>query len=297
MNKKILIWIVIIAFSMTACTKQNVVQNNLGRTSEFRKNAPELPYDPISLIEYIEKNKNNVEKEKRKLYLLVLEESLIDNLGLVSSITQNDSVISVFSKFNSKPVVEKDDLKLIDNNVARKELEKLYDMYYKLFIRKNGYVLNIDYEKLVDMSNDIEDLREYFLIKNDENLNPTLDAGEIKLSPSELLSRLNKTESYLLKYPSFNKTSDFLSRYQSWMFLLLSGTNLSPIVKNGELIKEYKNLYESLKPQSIAENTFYRGIDIIKENGFVFDDNTMFRIRNIVNNASYELKVRMENTK
>ncbi|MDD7761599.1 MAG: hypothetical protein PT956_02930 [Firmicutes bacterium] len=298
MSKKILIWIIIAVMALTACAKDNAKPvENIGRESEFRKDLPELPYDPATLVEYIEENLDKVEQDKRELYLFVLEDSLVDNLGLVSSITQKEEVVNILKGYDEKDQILEEDLKTIKSDSVRNELQKLYDMKYKLYKRKSGFQITIDYEKLAQMAGDNESLKQYFMIKNAENINPSLDEGVVMISPSELLARLNTTENFLMNNSDFKKANEFLSRYQSWMFLLLSGTNLSPVVKDGDLTSEYRELYENLSPVSIADNTFRRGMELIEDNNFIFDDELMAKIRNIVTNSNYELKERMEMTK
>lgn len=262
---------------------------------ERDESIKELPYDPVSLIEYINKNINKVDKEKRQLYLFTLEDTLISNLNIVGGVINTDECKAALSFLNDESTLKRADIEKIDDKNIRNEMIKIYDMYYEVYKSGDSLVPNLNYNKFLELITDNKTLKEYYSIKQEENDNPTLFKGMMNLSAKELLERINRIENFILSHKDFQRNQDFIARYQSWLYLLLTGTTLSPIVdNNGKLLDSYVELAEKLEPKTIADKTFLDGMYKINKKNNKFSNELMEELRSLVKQSVFEIKDRAE---
>lgn len=298
MKKRNIAKILITAFLFTGCNSFNNKTEDIINQSQIierDERIKELPYDPVSQIEYINKNINNVDKEKSQLYLFTLEDTLISNLNVVGGVINSDEFKAALSFLDDESTLKRDEIAKISNRNIKNEITRIYDMYYTIYKSGDSLVPNINYDKFLELIKDIITLTEYYKIKKSENDNPTLSKGVLKLSPEELLDRINRIENFILNNKDFERNQDFIARYQSWLYLLLTGTTLSPIVdSDGKVLDSYIELAENIQPITIADNTFVEGMYIINKNQNKFTNEVTEELRVLVRQSVFEVKDRME---
>ncbi len=297
MKKKNIAKILIATILFTGCNTFNKKPTdpiNQPAVIERDESVKELPYDPVSLIEYINQNIEKVDKDKKELYLFTLEDTLISNLNIVGGVVNSEEFKSALAFLNDGETLKDSDIDSIKDDAIKNEVIKIYNMYY--VINKSGDTLvpNLNYNKFLDLIKDNQVLKEYYSIKQEENDNPTLFKGVMQLSAKELLDRINTIENFIVNHKTFSRNTDFISRYQSWLYVLLTGTTLSPIVDgNGKLIDSYQELSEKLEPKTIADRAFLDGVYIIKKKASL-DDEVLGELRSVVRDAVFEIKDKVE---
>lgn len=298
MKKKNIAKFLIATILFTGCNgfgKKTVDPINQPQIIERDESIKELPYDPVSLIEYINKNINNVDKEKGQLYLFTLEDTLISNLNIVGGVINTDEYKAALSFLNDESTLTKEEIDNIDDKNIKNEMVKIYDMYYKVYKSGDSLIPNINYDKFLELIKDNKALEEYYSIKQEENDKPTLSKGMLNLSVKELLDRINTIEKFILNHKDFQRNQDFVARYQSWLYLLLTGTTLSPIVdNNGKLLDSYVELAEKLEPKTIADRTFLDAIYKINRKNNKFSNELLEELRSLVRQSVFDIKDKAE---
>ena len=221
-----------------------------------------MPYDPISLIDYINKNIDKVDDQKKQLYIFTLEDTLVANLNIVSGVVNSDECKAELSFVKDGEALSEEDIAKIEDSSIKNEIQKVYDMYYTVFKSGDSFVPGIDYEKILKLvDKDNKALVEYYSIKLEESQNPTLFKGQVMLKAQELLDRINRIENFVIENKDFPRNMDFIARYQSWLYVLLTGTASSPLVdKDGKIMEDFDSLEKNLQAKTIADQTFLDGM-------------------------------------
>lgn len=264
---------------------------------ERPENLKDLPYEPHALVEYIRQNLAGKDAETRELYLYTLEDTLALNLPIVGNIIWERDVEQALEAFRESEFVTASDIDQIPDPSIRSELQRIDESLYKIQSTPPTFNPVIDYERIVQLDDHmIASQKEYFLLKAEEIDRPLLVSGEVAVTPDDLLKRLNRMEAYLRAYPESVRSNEVLDRYQYSLFVLLTGTTLSPIAdKNGQLKPDYAALYERLsEPNTTAEKLFVRGIRLLETRGFSDDETTLETIRNLVQDSTHSLRTLIE---
>lgn len=297
MKKRKIAKILLAAMLITGCNKAvQKPEEPVTPIVERDEAVKELPYDPISLINYINENIAKVDDNKKELYILTLEDTLVANLNIVSGVVNSDECKAELSFVNDGQVLSESDIEKIEDSSIKNEIQKIYDMYYTVFKSGDSFVPGLDYEKILKLvDKDNKALADYYSIKLEENQKPTLFKGQVMLSPQDLLARINRIEKFVIDNKDFPRNMDFVARYQSWLYVLLTGTASSPLVdKDGKLMKEFEDLEKNLEAKTIADQTFLDGMYYIHKNNNKFDDELMDEIRTLVRQSVFDLKDRAE---
>lgn len=297
MKKRKIAKILLAAMLITGCNKAVQKPEEPANTIVERDEAvKELPYDPISLIDYINKNIDKVDNNKKELYILTLEDTLVANLNIVSGVVNSDECKAELSFVKDGEVLSESDIEKIEDSSIKNEIQKIYDMYYTVFKSGDSFVPGVDYEKILKLvDKDNKALADYYSIKLEENKKPTLFKGQVMLEAKDLLARINEIEKFVIDNKDFPRNMDFVARYQSWLYVLLTGTASSPLVdKDGKLMKEFEDLEKNLEAKTIADQTFLDGMYYIHKNNNKFDDELMDVIRTLVKQSVFDLKYRAE---
>ncbi len=288
--KKYLISAVLLAsLTFFSCNKDTndivsekpVIENEIiqSRPEEFKN----LPIEPIELVKYVENNiKNYSDKDKEKL-LNVLEDTLSIHLSFMGDIINTPDVIQELSQFTDKDILFSEDIEKISDTSIKNELKKITDSYYIISKRNGEYLPNIDYSKLKDFTKDMNTaLNQYYEIKIDETLNPTVVKAKINIPIKEYIERLNKTEEFIKNNPDFSRIQEMINVYKYSLFLLFTGTSLSPSVTADGFSKNYMDYLEAEKEfNTSTEKSFIKAMEMIEDNKYIIDDKMYDVLRNI----------------
>lgn len=297
MKKRNIAKILLAAMLITGCNKTvQKPEEPAAELVERDESVKELPYDPISLIDYINKNIDKVDDQKKQLYIFTLEDTLVANLNIVSGVVNSDECKAELSFVKDGEALSEEDIAKIEDSSIKNEIQKVYDMYYTVFKSGDSFVPGIDYEKILKLvDKDNKALVEYYSIKLEESQNPTLFKGQVMLKAQELLDRINRIENFVIENKDFPRNMDFVARYQSWLYVLLTGTASSPLVdKDGKIMEDFDSLEKNLQAKTIADQTFLDGMYYIHRNNNKFDDELMDEIRTLVRQSVFDLKDRAE---
>lgn len=297
MKKRNIAKILLAAMLITGCNKTvQKPEEPAAELVERDESVKELPYDPISLIDYINKNIDKVDDQKKQLYIFTLEDTLVANLNIVSGVVNSDECKAELSFVKDGQALSEEDIAKIEDSSIKNEIQKVYDMYYTVFKSGDSFVPGIDYEKILKLvDKDNKALVEYYSIKLEESQNPTLFKGQVMLKAQELLDRINRIENFVIENKDFPRNMDFVARYQSWLYVLLTGTASSPLVdKDGKIMEDFDSLEKNLQAKTIADQTFLDGMYYIHRNNNKFDDELMDEIRTLVRQSVFDLKDRAE---
>ena len=297
MKKRNIAKILLAAMLITGCNKTvQKPEEPAAELVERDESVKELPYDPISLIDYINKNIDKVDDQKKQLYIFTLEDTLVANLNIVSGVVNSDECKAELSFVKDGEALSEEDIAKIEDSSIKNEMQKVYDMYYTVFKSGDSFVPGIDYEKILKLvDKDNKALVEYYSIKLEESQNPTLFKGQVMLKAQELLDRINRIENFVIENKDFPRNMDFVARYQSWLYVLLTGTASSPLVdKDGKIMEDFDSLEKNLQAKTIADQTFLDGMYYIHRNNNKFDDELMDEIRTLVRQSVFDLKDRAE---
>ena len=297
MKKRNIAKILLAAMLITGCNKTvQKPEEPAAELVERDESVKELPYDPISLIDYINKNIDKVDDQKKQLYIFTLEDTLVANLNIVSGVVNSDECKAELSFVKDGQALSEEDIAKIEDSSIKNEIQKVYDMYYTVFKSGDSFVPGIDYEKILKLvDKDNKALVEYYSIKLEESQNPTLFKGQVMLKAQELLGRINRIENFVIENKDFPRNMDFVARYQSWLYVLLTGTASSPLVdKDGKIMEDFDSLEKNLQAKTIADQTFLDGMYYIHRNNNKFDDELMDEIRTLVRQSVFDLKDRAE---
>ena len=297
MKKRNIAKILLAAMLITGCNKTvQKPEEPAAELVERDESVKELPYDPISLNDYINKNIDKVDDQKKQLYIFTLEDTLVANLNIVSGVVNSDECKAELSFVKDGEALSEEDIAKIEDSSIKNEIQKVYDMYYTVFKSGDSFVPGIDYEKILKLvDKDNKALVEYYSIKLEESQNPTLFKGQVMLKAQELLDRINRIENFVIENKDFPRNMDFVARYQSWLYVLLTGTASSPLVdKDGKIMEDFDSLEKNLQAKTIADQTFLDGMYYIHRNNNKFDDELMDEIRTLVRQSVFDLKDRAE---
>lgn len=297
MKKRNIAKILLAAMLITGCNKTvQKPEEPAAELVERDESVKELPYDPISLIDYINKNIDKVDDQKKQLYIFTLEDTLVANLNIVSGVVNSDECKAELSFVKDGQALSEEDIAKIEDSSIKNEIQKVYDMYYTVFKSGDSFVPGIEYEKILKLvDKDNKALVEYYSIKLEESQNPTLFKGQVMLKAQELLDRINRIENFVIENKDFPRNMDFVARYQSWLYVLLTGTASSPLVdKDGKIMEDFDSLEKNLQAKTIADQTFLDGMYYIHRNNNKFDDELMDEIRTLVRQSVFDLKDRAE---
>ena len=297
MKKRNIAKILLAAMLITGCNKTvQKPEEPAAELVERDESVKELPYDPISLIDYINKNIDKVDDQKKQLYIFTLEDTLVANLNIVSGVVNSDECKAELSFVKDGEALSEEDIANIEDSSIKNEIQKVYDMYYTVFKSGDSFVPGIDYEKILKLvDKDNKALVEYYSIKLEESQNSTLFKGQVMLKAQELLDRINRIENFVIENKDFPRNMDFVARYQSWLYVLLTGTASSPLVdKDGKIMEDFDSLEKNLQAKTIADQTFLDGMYYIHRNNNKFDDELMDEIRTLVRQSVFDLKDRAE---
>lgn len=257
-------------------------------------NETGVPKGPIDIYKYLKENIDKTDKEKNTTTVIELEDRLTENLSVIENIVlQEDIQNYLMNNFKTK-ILTTEDIETITNDDIKEEIKKIYNSGYLIAKIGSDYLPVINYREFAKFNEHYTDsTSEYFKLKVEDMENPVLASGKILIEPVEILYRINKIEKFINVYPDFPRNNDFTVRYQSWLYLLLTGTSLNPIAdENGNINPPYKALLENvLNPKTNAEKAIKDGYNVLSKNRFLMDSKTMSSLREIVKNKTEELRV------
>lgn len=293
--KKRLYLLLLIVFVLSVCGCKERSYNNGNNSSENNpdttENTPKVHKD---LKKYIKENINTSDKKENTDFLMNLEDALTENLSVVENIVLQEDIQNYLLNNFEKTVLSEEDIETIEDEDIKNELKKIYKSGY--FVLKMGvnYLPAIDYKSFL-ISEDYlqDDVREYYALKAHGVVNPVLASGKVLIKPVEILKRINNIESFIKKYPDFPRNNDFTVRYQSWLYLLLTGTTLNPIVdENNNLNPDYAELVKATEnPATMAESGIKEGYELLQKVNYSNDEKTMASLRGIVKEKTENLRL------
>ena len=269
----------------------NNSNNNSENNTEPTENTPKVHKD---LKKYIKENINTSEKSENTQFLMTLEDALTENLSVVENIVLQEDIQNCLLNNFDKTILSEEALDTIENDDIKNELKKIYKSGY--FILKMGvnYLPAIDYSSFLIAKDDLnDDVKEYYALKAHGVVNPVLASGKVLIKPVDILKRINNIENFIKKYPDFPRNNDFTVRYQSWLYLLLTGTTLNPIVdENNHLTPDYANLVKATEnPVTMAESGIKEGYELLQKTNYSNDEKTMASLRGIVKEKTENLRL------
>lgn len=290
--KKRLCLLLLIVFVLFVCGCKERSYNNGGEnTTEPTENTPKVHKD---LKEYIKENINTSNKKENTNLLMNLEDALTENLSVVENIVLQEDIQNYLLNNFEKTILSEEDLETIENDDIKNELKKIYKSGY--FVLKMGvnYLPAIDYRSFLIAEDELDDdVKEYYALKAHGVVNPVLASGKVLIRPVEILKRINNIENFIKKYPDFPRNNDFTVRYQSWLYLLLTGTTLNPIVdENNHLTPDYAELVKATEnPVTMAESGIKEGYELLQKTNYSNDEKTMASLRGIVKEKTENLRL------
>lgn len=293
--KKRLYLLLLIVFVLSVCGCKERSYNNGNNSSENNpdttENTPKVHKD---LKKYIKENINTSDKKENTDFLMNLEDALTENLSVVENIVLQEDIQNYLLNNFEKAVLSEEDIETIENEDIKNELIKIYKSGY--FVLKMGvnYLPAIDYKSFL-ISEDYlqDDVREYYALKAHGVVNPVLASGKVLIKPVEILKRINNIEGFIKKYPDFPRNNDFTVRYQSWLYLLLTGTTLNPVAdENNNLNPDYAELVKATEnPATMAESGIKEGYELLQKVNYSNDEKTMASLRGIVKEKTENLRL------
>lgn len=289
-NKLAIILLIFGSFALLGCHRtENKPKDDTEVAEDMR-----VPKGPVDVYEYLKENINKSDKEENTSFVIGLEDKLTENLSVIENIVLQDDIENyLLNNFDTK-ILNRDDIKKIENKDIKSEVSKIYDSGYLIAKIGSNYLPVINYREFCKFKDHYTDsTRKYFELKVEDMENPVLASGKILIEPTEILDRINKIEEFISVYPDFPRNNDFTVRYQSWLYLLLTGTSLNPIAdNNGNINPSYKVLMDRVaNPNTNAESAVKEGYEILNKNKFLMDSRTMSSLREIVKNKTEELRV------
>lgn len=253
-----------------------------------------VPKGPVDIDKYLKENIDKTDNEKNTSFVIDLEDKLTENLSVIENIVLQDDIQNyLLNNFESK-ILSTDDINKIVNEDIKEEVKKIYDSGYLIAKIGTNYLPVINYREFSKFNEHYTDsTSQYFKLKVEDMENPVLASGKILIEPLQILDRINKIEQFIKVYPDFPRNNDFTVRYQSWMYLLLTGTSLNPIAdENGNINPPYETMLKSVEnPKTNAESAIKDGYKILSQNNYLMDSKTMSSLREIVKNKTEELRV------
>ena len=144
MKKRNIAKILLAAMLITGCNKTvQKPEEPAAELVERDESVKELPYDPISLIDYINKNIDKVDDQKKQLYIFTLEDTLVANLNIVSGVVNSDECKAELSFVKDGEALSEEDIAKIEDSSIKNEIQKVYDMYYTVFKSGDSFVPGI----------------------------------------------------------------------------------------------------------------------------------------------------------
>lgn len=290
--KKRLCLLLLVVFVLFVCgCKERSYDNGGKNTTEPTENTPKVHKD---LKEYIKENINTSNKKENTNLLMNLEDALTENLSVVENIVLQEDIQNYLLNNFEKTILTEEDLETIENDDIKNELKKIYKSGY--FVLKMGvnYLPAIDYRSFLIAEDKLDDdVKEYYALKAHGVVNPVLASGKVLIKPVEILKRINNIENFIKKYPDFPRNNDFTVRYQSWLYLLLTGTTLNPIVdENNHLTPDYAELVKATEnPVTMAESGIKEGYELLQKTNYSNDEKTMASLRGIVKEKTENLRL------
>lgn len=293
--KKRLYLLLLIVFVLSVCGCKERSYNNGNNGSE---NNPDTTENTAKvhkdLKKYIKENINTSDKKENTDFLMDLEDALTENLSVVENIVLQEDIQNYLLNNFEKTVLSEEDIEMIEDEDIKNELKKIYKSGY--FVLKMGvnYLPAIDYKSFLIAEDCLQDdVREYYALKAHGVINPVLASGKVLIKPVEILKRINNIESFIKKYPDFPRNNDFTVRYQSWLYLLLTGTTLNPITdENNNLTPDYAELVKATEnPVTMAESGIKEGYELLQKGNYSNDEKTMASLRGIVKEKTENLRL------
>lgn len=290
--KKRLCLLLLVVFVLFVCgCKERSYDNGDENTTEPTENTPKVHKD---LKEYIKENINTSNKKENTNLLMNLEDALTENLSVVENIVLQEDIQNYLLNNFEKTILTEEDLETIENDDIKNELKKIYKSGY--FVLKMGvnYLPAIDYRSFLIAEDELDDdVKEYYALKAHGVVNPVLASGKVLIKPVEILKRINNIENFIKKYPDFPRNNDFTVRYQSWLYLLLTGTTLNPIVdENNHLTPDYAELVKATEnPVTMAESGIKEGYELLQKTNYSNDEKNMASLRGIVKEKTENLRL------
>lgn len=267
-------------------------KNNINIDSENNETAEKkIPKNSADLINYLNKEIRNLDKETAEQLIFDLENVLSENLSVATNIVMQKDIQNYLLENYDDILINKDDISYISDDKIKTEIKKIYDSGYIIQKVGNNYMPIINYGIFLSFSDELgEPYKSYFEIKNDDLTHPVLASGKLLSEPEQILEKLNNIEKFIKKNPSFTGNSDFLVRYQSWLYLILNGTPLDPIVtQDGKLDVRYQIMLDrAVGKETMTDKAVSKAFQILQKNSYQFDDRVSASIRSIVrNNTEY----------
>lgn len=290
--KKRLCLLLLVVFVLFVCgCKERSYDNGGENNTEPTENTAKVHKD---LKEYIKENINTSNKKENTNLLMNLEDALTENLSVVENIVLQEDIQNYLLNNFEKTILSEEDLETIENDDIKNELKKIYKSGY--FVLKMGvnYLPAIDYRSFLIAEDELDDdVKEYYALKAHGVVNPVLASGKVLIKPVEILKRINNIENFIKKYPDFPRNNDFTVRYQSWLYLLLTGTTLNPIVdENNHLTPDYAELVKATEnPVTMAESGIKEGYELLQKTNYSNDEKTMASLRGIVKEKTENLRL------
>ncbi|MCI6609338.1 MAG: hypothetical protein MSH08_00970 [Ezakiella sp.] len=295
MNKKHRIALILAVVLLMYGCKDNVREtgkNNINIDSENSETAEKkIPKNSQDLINYLNKEIQNLDKEKAEELIFDLEDVLSENLSVATNIVMQKDIQNYLLENYDNMLIKRDAISNISDDKIKTEIKKIYDSGYIIQKVGNNYMPIINYGIFLTFCDELDEpYKSYFEIKNDDLTRPVLASGKLLSEPEQILEKLNNIEKFIKKNPSFTGNSDFLVRYQSWLYLILNGTPLDPIVnQDGKLDDRYQIMLDkAVDKKTITDTAVSKAFKILQKNSYQFDDKVNASIRSIVkNNTEY----------
>lgn len=315
MKAKYVISILIIALvllvPLVACNHGKVEDNNgssVEKPIEYTReeimkdfrNILKSKNEPVILVEFINENIDEVEKEDAIEMIRALESAQIEYMEkYTDEMFVEDYQTELIGLWDSNSegslFLDIEKLEEIQNENLKELLEKLEIGKYKLITLEGAFYPIIDYEALKKYNKYLDDeTKDYLDIKALESNEPSIIDAGIYISLDELANRLIMVENYIKKYPESIKNEELLRIYSSYLKLYLNGSDNSPIYnyEDNIILEDVLNSYKrtAKNQDSITGEIVGRYIEIIQENNNIIDDNVLSKITECHNKAIAELE-------
>lgn len=232
----------------------NFIDENIGQVS--RQTADELVYG----YEKVQKNTlNDLEKQfsggKETKWTITIPHGLQKEFGYSFSMEKIDSI--------KDPQLKESLQEVRDTGYLVRTAEGMYFpvINYNFYKKYSGY--------LTDQA------KEYYSIMAEESNRPAVDDGSLKITPDEILKRMEALQSYLDKYPSPPKLRDIKDLYLTYVGFYLCGADNTPAFSYSTKVlnNDFKESYQNFKAaDTVFGREFTAYFETLKNEGYKLTD-------------------------